>query len=159
MKLCVPVQNQDGLDSAVSLHFGSAPYFLFFELLGAPVELIGYVLMPILYLTGVLSIEFMAAFLVSSIVFGSLVSVAAVVVSAWSERIVSRKLSRSALFEYRSWTHLAVLMTYAVLENFGYRQLTLWWRTRGIWDYLHGKAGWEKFDRKGFQSATSPNST
>lgn len=129
------------------------PYFLFFELLGAPIELLGYILMPILYFTGVLSPEFMAAFLLSSIVFGSLVSVAAVVVSAWTERIGSRKLARAALFEYQSWTHLAVLMTYAILENFGYRQLTLWWRTRGIWDYYRGKAGWEKFERKGFQAA------
>ena len=31
MKLCVPVQDNNGLDSQVSLHFGSAPFFLLLD--------------------------------------------------------------------------------------------------------------------------------
>lgn len=31
MKLCVPVQDNNGLDSQVSLHFGSAPFFLILD--------------------------------------------------------------------------------------------------------------------------------
>jgi hypothetical protein len=41
-------------------------------------------------------------------------------------------------------------MAYAVLENFGFRQLTLYWRLRGLWDAWRGKRGWEKFARVGF---------
>jgi hypothetical protein len=43
-----------------------------------------------------------------------------------------------------------ILLLYAVLENFGYRQLTLYWRLRGLWDAWRGKTGWEKFGRVGF---------
>lgn len=31
MKLCIPVQNSSGLGSKVSLHFGSAPFFLLLD--------------------------------------------------------------------------------------------------------------------------------
>jgi hypothetical protein len=36
------------------------------------------------------------------------------------------------------------------MENFGYRQLTVWWRLIGIYDFFKGKKGWDKFARKGF---------
>jgi len=42
-------------------------------------------------------------------------------------------------------------LLYAVLENLGYRQLTLYWRLRGLWDAWRGKTGWEKFGRVGFR--------
>ena len=48
-----------------------------------------------------------------------------------------------------------ILLGYAVLENFGYRQLTLYWRLRGLWDAWRGKTGWEKFARVGFRTGAS----
>lgn len=36
---------------------------------------------------------------------------------------------------------LAVLGTVAVLENFGYRQLSNIWRIQGWWEFLSSKAG------------------
>ena len=44
-----------------------------------------------------------------------------------------------------------ILLGYAVLENFFWRPLTLYWRLRGLWDAWRGKSGWEKFARQGFQ--------
>lgn len=41
-------------------------------------------------------------------------------------------------------------MAYAVLEDFGFRQLMLYRRLRGLWDARRGKRGWEKFARVGF---------
>jgi len=131
------------------------PYFLFFELLGAPIELFGYATLPVLFLLGMLDHEFLFGFLFVSIGYGVLVSVAAVVTSAWSERSGSRGGVRHALFEYQNFRHVAVLLLYAVLENCGYRQLTLWWRTRGIIDYFGGKSGWDKFERKGFEASSA----
>jgi hypothetical protein len=49
-----------------------------------------------------------------------------------------------------------ILLGYAVLENFGYRQLTLYWRLRGLWDAWRGKTGWEKFSRVGFRPGETP---
>ena len=40
----------------------------------------------------------------------------------------------------------------AALENLGYRQLTVWWRLRGIVSYIRGKRSWGKMHRKGFNS-------
>jgi len=44
---------------------------------------------------------------------------------------------------------------WAVLENLGYRQLTVWWRLRGIASYIRGKKSWGKMRRKGFASAAA----
>ena len=46
----------------------------------------------------------------------------------------------------------ALLVVWAALENLGYRQLTVWWRLRGIVSYIRGKRSWGKMTRKGFKS-------
>jgi len=42
---------------------------------------------------------------------------------------------------------------WAVLEILGYRQLTVWWRLRGVVSYLRGKKSWGKTTRAGFNPA------
>ncbi len=132
------------------------PFFVLFELLGAPIELFGYLWVPLAAFAGWLSWTYMALFLLLSVAYGSLVSVASVVTGAWSERAAASGMRRSALLQYRGTRALATLVAVAVIENFGYRQINLWWRARGIVDFLRGRKGWEKFARKGFeQSATA----
>jgi hypothetical protein len=41
-----------------------------------------------------------------------------------------------------------------VLENLGYRQLTVWWRLRGVVSFIRGKKSWGKMTRKGFKPAS-----
>lgn len=130
------------------------PYFFLFELVGGPLEFFGYVAVPLLYGLGFLSGKLFFLFLILSVSYGTLVSVSSVVTGAWSERTGRRRERGSSLLHYRERRHLAVLLVYALLENLGYRQLTLWWRIRGIWDYYFGKTGWEKFERKGFVKVT-----
>jgi len=48
---------------------------------------------------------------------------------------------------------------WAVLENLGYRQLTVWWRLRGVLSYLRGKKAWGKMTRTGFESANDIQGT
>jgi hypothetical protein len=43
-----------------------------------------------------------------------------------------------------------LLVVSGVLSNFGYRQYLVAWQVRGLWDFLKGKKGWDKFARKGF---------
>ena len=126
------------------------PYYVVFELLGAPVELVGYVSLPILFALDHLNYAYVALFFTLSLAYGILLSVASVVVSAWPERTSETDVSGSSLLYFRSGRDILILVLYAVLENFGYRQLTLWWRTKGIIDYFRGKRGWDKFERKGF---------
>ena len=47
-------------------------------------------------------------------------------------------------------------LLFLVLENFGFRQLTLYWRLRGLWDAWRGKTAWEKFARVGFREGAAP---
>ena len=131
------------------------PFFLLFELLGAPIELLGYIVLPVFFLAGMLSLPFLGMFFLASAGYGTMVSVAAVVASAWPVRAGSRGDAHVTLLRYRG-KDVAVLLLYALLENFGYRQRTLWWRVRGIWDYLFSDKGWEKFERKGFGEQPAP---
>lgn len=129
------------------------PFFVLFEFVGAPLEFIGYLTVPVLFALGFLGSTFMLLFFTLSVTYGALVSAAAVVICGWSERTRRYQEQGSSLLHYRERRHLMVLLGYALLENLGYRQLTLWWRVRGIWDYMFGKTGWEKFERKGFDKS------
>jgi cellulose synthase/poly-beta-1,6-N-acetylglucosamine synthase-like glycosyltransferase len=131
------------------------PFFVLFELVGAPLEFFGYMAVPILFSLGLLSGQFLFLFFTLSVIYGALVSVSSVITGAWSERTRRYREKGSSLLHYRDRRHIAVLLVYALLENLGYRQITLWWRIRGIWDYYFGKKGWEKFERKGFGEASA----
>jgi hypothetical protein len=51
---------------------------------------------------------------------------------------------------FPSWRDLLMISAYAVLENFGYRQLTVLWRVRGMWAFIRGQKQWGAMVRKGF---------
>jgi cellulose synthase/poly-beta-1,6-N-acetylglucosamine synthase-like glycosyltransferase len=132
------------------------PYFLLFEFLGAPIEIAGYLLLPVFYLLGILSVSYLVIFFLVSAGFGTVVSVAAVASAAWPERRgEGPKGPPGSLLRYRGGD-VAILLLYGFLENFGYRQMTLWWRVRGLWDFLFTEKGWEKFERKGFGEPMTP---
>jgi len=50
---------------------------------------------------------------------------------------------------YKGMKAFMVLMATSVLDNFGYRQLTLWWRLRGTFDFLLGRRAWGRMRRIG----------
>jgi hypothetical protein len=70
-------------------------------------------------------------FLLLSLVYGSLLSVGAILL----EEITYRR--------YPEMKDLLRLLLYAVLENFGYRQLTVFYRVQGFIQYLRGHKQWE----------------
>jgi hypothetical protein len=39
---------------------------------------------------------------------------------------------------------------FGIIENFGYRQLTLYWRLRGMLNYFRGVRAWGAMSRRGF---------
>ena len=83
-------------------------------------------------------------------------NVLAVLVGAWRFRFgLADRLTRGLLpFERRR--EVLLLLGYAVVENLGYRQLTLWWRLRGLGAAWRGKTGWEKCARVGFGPREAP---
>lgn len=117
------------------------PYFVFLEMFGPFFELIGYLSVPILLLTGKVNLLFAATFLAVAVGLGLVLSVLAV---ALEELTFRRYPRRSDLYR---------LFLLAFAENIGYRQLSAWWRIRGMWNWLRKDESWGKMERKGFAGA------
>lgn len=116
------------------------PFFFFFEMLGPMVEFTGYIVFFVSWYFNIVSFAFAVLFLAVAIVLGIVLSVGSLVLEELSFR------------RYPKIFDLVILFAYAVLENFGYRQLNTWWRFRGFFDYILGKKGWGKMERKGFEA-------
>jgi len=114
------------------------PYFFFLEMLGPVIEALGYVAFAATVATGRGNLPYIVAFLMVAVVLGVALSVSAVAL----EELSFRRYPRA-----RDLLHLFGL---AVLENFGYRQLSSWWRLRGTISALRGVGGWGQMTRKGF---------
>jgi len=126
------------------------------------VELTGYLFLLFLYLMDrvvghrFVKYEYLWAFLLASLGYGILVNVCAVLVGAWRFRFGLADRLQRGLLPFGRRGDVLTLLLYAVLENFGYRQLTLYWRLRGLWDAWRGKTGWEKFAWVGFREGVRP---
>lgn len=115
------------------------PYFLIVELLGPVIEMFGYVSLIVLLALDRVDPVMTGLFLLASIVYGVMFSVGAVLLEEVSFR------------RYPNPKHLALLLVMGVLENFGYRQITVYWRLKGLWKYLRGEKAWGKMERAGFR--------
>ena len=116
------------------------PFFLFFELLGPIVNLLGYAyLIIVLSLPSLFNLTFILLFLTVSIIYGMVVSFIAV-------------LAEEVAFKtYSDFKDVAILSLYSFLENLGYRQIHAWWQFKGLIDFFKGKKSWGKMIRKGFK--------
>lgn len=114
------------------------PYFFFLEMLGPLVEGLGYLAFAASVISGRADYAYVVAFLMVAVVLGVALSVAAVALEELSFR------------RYPRLEDLLHLFTLAVAENFGYRQLSTWWRIRGTWSAIRGVKGWGGMARKGF---------
>ena len=114
------------------------PYYLFYEAMGPVIEIVGYIVFVISAFLGILSYPFMVAFLSAAILYGIVLSILSVVLEELSFK------------KYTKLSHLFILFTTAVFENFGYRQLNVWWRFKGMVEYLFGKRNWDQMEKKGF---------
>ena len=109
----------------------SMPFQTFVEAFGCLVEFGGYILIPISFALGLTPLSLFLLFLLLSLVYGSLLSVGAILL----EEITYRR--------YPEMKDLLRLLLYAVLENFGYRQMTVFYRVQGFIQYLRGHKQWE----------------
>ena len=135
------------------------PAFWLFEYYGPVFEVVGYVCLLFLLVTErlvhypLVNYAYLWGFLLASLGYGILVNVMAVLVAAWRFRSGLADRTQRLLLPFGRRREVLILLAYAVLENFGYRQMTLYWRLRGLWDAWRGRTGWEKFARVGFRSA------
>jgi cellulose synthase/poly-beta-1,6-N-acetylglucosamine synthase-like glycosyltransferase len=112
----------------------------FFDVIAPVVELAGYILMPVMWLLGLLSFDFFAAYLAAAFAFGVAISVGSLAI----EEAEMRRFPRAR--------DLIILAAAAVFENFGYRQLNSHWRIKGMWQWLRGEHSWGTMTRKGFNT-------
>ncbi|HJQ64802.1 MAG TPA: glycosyltransferase [Gemmatimonadales bacterium] len=121
--------------------FVAVPFFIFGEMLAPVVELTGYVVTAIGLWQGFLDLSFALLFLLVAWGYGMLLSIWGIVL----EEVGFRR--------YKRWSDLGRLLLCAVLENFGYRQLTVWFRLRAFWSALRYRHVWGHMVRTGFASA------
>jgi cellulose synthase/poly-beta-1,6-N-acetylglucosamine synthase-like glycosyltransferase len=115
------------------------PYFAVFELMGPFIETFGYLAVILSYLLGILDVQFFLLFLAVSILYGVFLSIAAILLEEISFR------------RYPGWIDLTKLVTYSVLENFGYRQLLSAMKVKAFWDAVRRRRAWGQMQRRGFQ--------
>ena len=118
----------------------SMPYFLLFEALAPVVETAGYAIFAWHLWSARGLTRFALLFALCALLLGLLNSVVAVVLHQLSGH------------RYQGLRAYFLLMGTALAENLGYRQLTVWWRLRGIVDWLRGRGGWGHLQRKGIQA-------
>jgi cellulose synthase/poly-beta-1,6-N-acetylglucosamine synthase-like glycosyltransferase len=116
------------------------PWFLVIEFFGAVLEAFGLVIVLVAWLVGALSVSFFLGFLAISILLGVLLSVAAIML----EEYAARRHERAS--------DISRMVLYALLENFGYRQLNGYWRVRGIIDLARRRTAWGEMNRRGLES-------
>ena len=114
------------------------PYYLVFEALAPVAELMGYALTAAGVAFGLLDFVFAELLFLAAVVYGTLISLLSIVLEELAFRRYPRALD------------LVKLAALGIVENFGYRQLTIWWRFIGVVDYLRGKQTWGVMTRKGF---------
>jgi cellulose synthase/poly-beta-1,6-N-acetylglucosamine synthase-like glycosyltransferase len=117
------------------------PYFFFLEMLGPVIEAVGYVAFVVTLLLGLASIPYVVAFLAVAVALGVALSIAAVGL----EELTFRR--------YPRFRDLLALFWLAVAENFGFRQMSAFWRIRGMVSKLRGIRAWGVMERKGFDVA------
>ena len=117
------------------------PYFVLFELLGPVFQLMSYVVLPVAWLLGALSVVYLVAFLVVAVFLGTLLSVSALALEEFSFRRHPRN------------REVVRMVFYAVAENFGYRQANDLWRVLGLVDLARGRTEWGAMKRRGFETA------
>ncbi|MDH4071199.1 MAG: glycosyltransferase [Ignavibacteria bacterium] len=124
------------------------PFTALFELIGPVIETAGYLLVVVGMLFGLISLEYMLLFSFVSIGLGILLSIAAFLLEELTFHI------------YPKVSHVLRLVLAAVLENLGYRQLTLYWRMRGLWRWMKRKERvWGEMKRTSSLGASAVSSS
>lgn len=118
------------------------PYFVTCEVIGPLVEVVGYLVTAAGLICGLLSLSSALLFFAVSVLFGLLLSVGSVL------------LEESTISKYPNPRDLVRLLLAGLIENLGYRQVTLVWRVQGILQVvLRKERSWGKMERRGFQRA------
>jgi len=85
------------------------------------------------------NLEIFLLFFIVSVIYGVMFSISAVI------------LEEISFHRYPRTRDLIKLLILSIVENFGYRQITVWWRIKAFWDYARGVQSWGAMTRVGFK--------
>lgn len=120
------------------------PYFTLVELLAPLVEAAGLLLLLAELLILGIDAEFAVLFLLVAYGLGMLITTATVL----TDELTYRSFGRPR--------ETVRLLGWALVEPLGYRQLTVWWRLRGLIRWLGGAREWGQMQRRGFAHGAAP---
>lgn len=119
------------------------PYFLFVELLGPVFEVGSLIAILLSIFFGKFDIQILGIFFCASILYGAVLSLSSILI----EEIYFSKYNRPR--------QLLVLMIYCLIESLWFRQLSTFWRLRGLFKYIKGDHAWGHLTRSGFGAKSS----
>jgi peptidoglycan-N-acetylglucosamine deacetylase len=114
------------------------PYFFIFEVVGPIIEMLGYLMVVAAAILGLLSFDVVVLLFVASVLMGILVSISALYISLFQ-------------YPYIKLKDLSKIIFYNIIDNFGFRQLTSFWRVLAMKDSLLNISSWGNMNRKGFK--------
>lgn len=100
------------------------------DVIGPAAELLGWIIIPLAYVTGNLSMEIAAAFMFHTMVIGVALTIGALVLD-------NKLRQRNAPAD-----EFAKIMLAALLENLGYRQISLLFRLDGVRRFFRKETSW-----------------
>jgi cellulose synthase/poly-beta-1,6-N-acetylglucosamine synthase-like glycosyltransferase len=96
------------------------PFLLLFEAIEPLVEILGYIYIIVGWIFGIVNPLFVILFLAITIGLVFIQTLFSLIIEEFSFR------------RYPSFRTVSLLFAYSLIENFGYRQMTLIWRARGF---------------------------
>jgi cellulose synthase/poly-beta-1,6-N-acetylglucosamine synthase-like glycosyltransferase len=115
------------------------PYYMFVELFAPVIEAVGLLSLAVGLIFGVVDWRFAGLFYLTAYGLGTAMTAFTLV------------LEDLSFHRYDTFRDRMLLFWFALLENLGFRQLTVYWRLRGLWKFLMGRKDWGAMERKGFQ--------
>ena len=116
------------------------PYFFFVELLAPAVDALGLLVLTAGFATGINNLPFASLFFLVAYGYGFILTASTLV------------MEEVSYHRHDSFKDRALLVTWAIPENFGYRQFTVFWRLRGLLKFAMGCTDWGTIERQGFNS-------
>jgi len=114
------------------------PFYMIFEMLGPPIEILGYILFLYFIVTGQVDSPFAVRFFLLAVVYGMLLSLTAILLEEYS------------LQRYPRLVDVITITVFGILENLVYRQWLAAVRVKAFWDLACGRNEWGTMEKKGF---------
>jgi hypothetical protein len=103
------------------------------------VELTGTILLPFSFLVGAMPFALFAMLMFLAVGYGTLLSMGSVL------------LAEATVRRYPGYREVLVLILFALVENFGYRQMITFFRAQGVFQYFFGSSKWEVVTHRGME--------